>query len=449
MKLWRVWYQCVGELRPACRKLRTFLWMMMVMAALCTRSDLAGVTSFVRVLGLLPESYPCMLHLFRSKALSLDRLTEIWAQLAVRLFRPLVVGEYLICVADGIKAPKEGRLMPAVKKLHQASSSNSKPTYIMGHSLQAISVLVQGCAGSVAAIPIVSRIHEGLVWSNRDQRTLLDKLVALLAGVVKVWQRPVILVADAYYASRKVIEPLLARGDHLVTRCRINTVAYEQAAPPAKRRRGRPRLYGAKIRLRDLAANTAGYDTIASPVYGDSDVTLHYKCIDLLWRPVGHLVRFVVVVHPRRGTIFLMSTDTQMDPVDVIRLYGYRFKIELGFRHAVHVIGAYAYHFWMAEMTPLARNSGDQYMHMKSQRYRDQVKDKIGAYHLHVQLGCIAQGLMLHLSLNFSGEVWRQFRSWLRTMNVDQPPSELVVAHALRNRLPDFLDVLAIKPEAR
>jgi hypothetical protein len=29
----------------------------------------------------------------------------------------------------------------------------------------------------VAAVPLVSRIHEGLVFSNRDSRTLLDKLL--------------------------------------------------------------------------------------------------------------------------------------------------------------------------------------------------------------------------------------------------------------------------------
>ena len=31
------------------------------------------------------------------------------------------------------------------------------------------------------------------------------------------------------------------------------------------------------------------------------------------------------------------------------------------------------------------------------------------------------------------------FRSWLRTMNPAQPPSEAVVARALRNTLPEFL----------
>ena len=35
--------------------------------------------------------------------------------------------------------------------------------------------------------------------------------------------------------------------------------------------------------------------------------------------------------------------------------------------------------------------------------------------------------------------MWRFFGSWLRTENHALAPSELVVAHALRNSLPDFL----------
>ena len=61
--------------------------------------------------------------------------------------------------------------MRAVKLLHQESDSNTKPQYIMGHSLQAVSVLVQ-VAESVFAVPLATRIHEGLVQSNRDTRTL-------------------------------------------------------------------------------------------------------------------------------------------------------------------------------------------------------------------------------------------------------------------------------------
>jgi hypothetical protein len=37
-----------------------------------------------------------------------------------------------VLVGDGIKIPKRGKKMPAVKLLHQQSESNTKPEYIMG-----------------------------------------------------------------------------------------------------------------------------------------------------------------------------------------------------------------------------------------------------------------------------------------------------------------------------
>ena len=125
--------------------------------------------------------------------------------------------------------------MPGVKYLHQQSASNTKPEYIMGHSLQAISLFVHSGGGQVAAVPLTSRIHEGLVFSNRDARTLLDKLVALLFSVTRAWDRKVLLVADAYYASAKVITPLLANGHQLLTRAKSNAVAYLPVPQPARR----------------------------------------------------------------------------------------------------------------------------------------------------------------------------------------------------------------------
>lgn len=440
MTLWLEWFRCVALLRSACSRKTTFLWMSLALAGFSVRSELAGVTSFVRGLSLKPATYRRLLHLFHTPALDLDRLTQLWIRLALTLFRPVKLGDRVVFLADGIKVGKEGRKMPAVKKLHQESGDNSKPAFIFGHSFQAVSLLARGLLGQPFGVPLASRIHEGLVFSNRDKRTLLDKLVALFLEIVRVPQTSAILVADAYYASRKVILPLLADGHHLITRARINTVAYRPAPKPNKRRRGRPRIYGDKLRLRDLFRRKARFVFADSPVYGERGVEISYRCEDLLWRPVGQLVRFVLVVHPQRGRIILMCSDTSIDPLQILELYGYRFKIEVGFKQALRTLGAYAYHFWMADMTPISRRrSGNQYLHMKTEHYRQHVHRKMNAYHRYVQLGCIAQGLQQHLAVNFRKTVWDHFRSWMRTMKPSLPPSEAVVAQALRVNLGQFL----------
>ncbi|MGH7411103.1 MAG: transposase [Candidatus Methylomirabilis sp.] len=440
MPLWLEWFRCVSLLRPACARQTTFLWMSLALAGLSIRSELAGVTSFVRALWLQPATYRRLLHFFHSPALDLGQLTRLWMRLALVLFRPLTLGQRIVFLADGIKVPKEGKKMPAVKKLHQESSDNTKPPFIFGHSFQAVSLLAKGLLGQPFAVPLASRIHEGLVFSNRDKRTLLDKLVALFLELVGGAGVSAILVADAYYASRKVILPLMLEGHHLITRARINTTAWRAPPRPKVRRRGRPRIYGEKVHLRDLFHGKKGFVSAASPVYGEKGIELAYRCVDLLWRPVGRLVRFVLVDHPQRGRIILMCSDLSIEPLQVIQLYGYRFKIELGFKQALHTLGAYAYHFWMMDMTPISRRrSGNQFLHMKSEEYRQHVRRKLAAYHRYVQLACIAQGLQQHLAVDFRTGVWDHFKSWMRTMKPGLPPSEAVVAQALRANLDPFL----------
>ena len=188
--------RALQPLRPVCSRTTTFLWLAVVLAALCLRPDLAGVTSLVRSLGLSDAGYYALLHFIHSSALNIELLPRLWLQSIPRLFgRRLVrVRGRAVVLADGLKRPKEGKKMPGVKCLHQESRCNAKASFIMGHSLQAVAVLAHA-AGAYVALPVAARIHEGVVWSNRDRRTLLDKLSALLLGLP--WDPPVTVVADA------------------------------------------------------------------------------------------------------------------------------------------------------------------------------------------------------------------------------------------------------------
>lgn len=438
MELWIEWWNMVSQLRPAFNRTRSFLWFCVALAATCARNDLLGVTSLVRTMGLQVTCYDRLLDCFHSRALNLDALTRLWTGLILSLLKPFFysVQGRIVLVADGIKIAKTGRKMPAVKKLHQESDNNTKPEFIFGHSCQAVGLIVRA-ASSFVAVPLASRIHEGVVFSNRYHRSLLDKLI-LLIGSLQI-PLPFYLVADTYYAAAKMIHPLLKAGNHLITAVRSNAVAYEAAPPSTAPRRGRPRIYGTKITLKTLFKEEGTFVSALSPVYGEKDVTLRYRVLDLCWKPVGHLVRFVLVIHPTRGRKVFLSTDLSLTGLQVIELYGVRFKIEVSFKQAIYTVGTYAYHFWMKDMTPRPRRSGNQHLHRKTSFYRDHVRRKIAAYHAHIQLGVIAQGLLQTLAIRCTAAVWKHFGSWLRTIRPGIMPSELVVSIALRHGLPLFL----------
>ena len=188
-------------------------------------------------------------------------------------------------------------------------------------------------------------------------------------------------------------------------RVRINAVAY-LPAELLKRKRGRPKLYGNKIKLRDILADTKKMIHATSTLYDEVESKFLYRSLDL---------------------------------IEIIKIYSLRFKIEVSFKQAMRILGAYSYHFWMMNMDRIKKCSGDQYLHRKTEKYREQVKRKLHAYHAHVQIGLIAQGVLQVLSMTAHQFVWKYFGSWIRTIRPNILPSETIVMGALRNTLPEFL----------
>ena len=437
MGLWQVFWSCVKSLRGAFTRQTTFTWFVIVLAAMCVRQDHFGVTSFIRALNLDPRYYRHLLHFFHSNAWSVKSLTREWVRWVLRMFGQYKINGRHVLIADGIKAAKEGRKMPGVKSLHQESASNSKADWIMGHSFQAISFLF--CKGNcVWSIPLAARIHEGLISNNKDRRTLADKLASLLFEIYGSFAKPIYLLADSYYACAKLMRKLTKDGHDLITRVRNNAVAYRVAGASEKKGKGRPNKYGKKVILKTLFKDPSRFCQGQIRGYEQRIQTVAYYCVDLLWRPVKSLVRFVLVDYPGRGRIILMTTDLTLDPLIVIELYAKRFQIEVMFKQLVRTIGAFSYHFWFKCMDRIKRGSGNQYLHRKPEQYRQQALFKKEVYERFVIIGIIAQGFMQYLATYFSEQVWLSYDSWLRTVPVNGYPSERIVASALVTSLPDF-----------
>ena len=102
--LWYHWWNLVCDLRSACARTRTFLWMALCLAGMATRKELLGGASIVRVLGLEPACYDRLLDFFHSPALNLNKLTHAWCALVFRAHPGILrVNGRPVLVGDGIK----------------------------------------------------------------------------------------------------------------------------------------------------------------------------------------------------------------------------------------------------------------------------------------------------------------------------------------------------------
>ena len=279
-------------------------------------------------------------------------------------------------------------------------------------------------------MPLAARIHEGVVWSNRDRRTLLDKMISSSASPMSI--NPFYFVADCRLLWRAEDHRRPAQAEqppgHRVDQCR--------RVPPcniAGRASGRARECGKKLKVKSLLNDPSAFREANSPVYGENKLTIQYRVRDLLWRalPAHGALRRGDPSNKRLPPLLVCARHL-LDAIDIIRLYGLRFKIELSFKQAVHQIGTFAYHFWMFDMNLRgAATTATSISCRASPKYRElDVKRKLHAYPVFIQTGLICQGLLQYSPSHIPARLGHSLQSLATHRPTGIPPSELVVATA-------------------
>lgn len=201
----------------------------------------------------------------------------------------------------------------------------------------------------------VGRPHKSVVdWARQMilqlQRWLPDRLL--------------IVVMDSAYAGHRLLDRLHRARVIVVAQMRLDSALH---APPPQRRPGQrgatakvgPRV--PKLSERLLDPDTAWQRTRASFWYGGSDVELELCTGTALWYYRGHppvAVRWVLVRDPlgKLEPRAFLSTDAEMDTLQILRHYVSRWSMEVTFAEVRRHLGVETQRQWsdlaVARTTP-------------------------------------------------------------------------------------------------
>lgn len=427
-------------LRPAFTREATFGWFVVAFAGVVMRQEVYGVSSIVRALSLAPVYYPALLHFFHSTAWTAERLYRQWEAWLIR--QPVVesVAGRVVLLGDHTKQPKDGRRMPGVTTLHQDSETSSKPSFFRGHHWGCLSLLGQA-RGKRSALPVWAEIHPDDSLDSRATR-----LVNVAAAMGLRWGLPIFLVLDAFFAVGPVfVAAAASRGAlHILTRAKKNVVAYRPPPPPRPHRKGRRRVYGRKLKIMKLFdARPQDFLSAEAMVYQKKE-TVRYLVLDLIWKPVKGLVRFILI-ETSRGRIVLMSSDLTLAPLLALSLYTARVRIESLFASVKNLLGGLAYHFWSRYLEPVSRRPRRGSHPAPVSSRPDRTANTLAAIEKFMALHLIVLGALQLLAATFAAAVRKQARCWLRTPS-GSVPSDFVSRTALANLLLANIRVLAENP---
>ena len=421
----------------------TFRWFVVAVMGFIVRLDRHGVSSSVRWLRVRPELYEAFLAFFRSKAVRLESLLQQWQRLVAQRSALRTESGAFVLVGDGIKVAKEASRMPGVKKLHQESENSGKPSWILGHHFGIVGLL-GGTPDKVFCIPLAAELHEGApalrqlqakkepVVDGVNKSTVVTLMGHLVKTVAMNLAAPCVAVLDAYFSvgsTFQIAKTLCAPGGqrllHVVTRAKDNAVAYEDR-PGEYGGRGRPRKHGRKMVLDELFFTRKDcFKAVTLSLY-DEVKTVSILCLDRLWRPIDEKLRWVLVIDGEHRFI-LMCSDLMLSPVEILRLYASRFKIEVTFKTIKHIMGGFLYHFWTSAWLEL-KGKSLSVEHLKGlpEKSKHLIADAMTAIELFVNIALIATGMLQILAIEHTEQIRKRHCWWMRTYSSEVPSEEMV-----------------------
>ena len=217
--------------------------------------------------------------------------------------------------------------------------------FVYGHVWVTLSAIVRHKSFGVIGLPLLARMYVkakdvktiGLTFKSKTEQAV--ELAKWAYNCCKGLGKKLWIVTDGGFTRASFLKPVIKTGVIVVTRLRKDAVLFTELKQPKRRKRGRPRKYGKRIKLANIVNDPDGWFKVKAFLYGRKEAK-EVKVFKALYKPAGCMIQVLVVRESNDCFRAFMCTDLTASAVQVLEVVADRYAIEQNFSDIKEIEGA-------------------------------------------------------------------------------------------------------------
>jgi len=217
--------------------------------------------------------------------------------------------------------------------------------FVYGHVWVTLSAIARHKNFGTIGLPLLARMYVkakdattiGLAFKSKTEQAV--ELGEWAYNRCKNLGKQLWIVTDGGFTRASFLKPVIKTGAVIITRLRKDAVLYDELRQPKKRKRGRPRKYGKRIKLVNIVNYPDGWFKVKAFLYGREE-TKEVKVFKALYKPAGCMIQVLVVRDSKDCFRAFMCTDLTASAEQILEAVAARYAIEQNFSDIKEIEGA-------------------------------------------------------------------------------------------------------------
>jgi hypothetical protein len=313
-----------------------------ILAAMLFAKGRKTITSWLRAAG-INRCYKAFYYFIGSLANKTENIaTELFEIMIHRIYKN--TNTVLVAIDDS-PTPRYGPKVVGAGIHRNPTPTPDGRKFIYGHVWVTLSAIARHKNFGTIGLPLLARMYvkakdiknTGLPFKSKTEQAV--ELSKWAYNGCKNLGKRLWIVTDGGFTRASFLKPVVKIGAVIITRLRKDAVLYAELKQPAKRKRGRPRKYGKRIKLGDIVKRPDGWFKIKVVLYGREEIK-DVKVFKALYKPAGCTIKVLVVWESKDCFRAFMCTDLAASAVEILEAVADRCAIEQNFSDIKEIEGA-------------------------------------------------------------------------------------------------------------